>query len=80
MMMFGHGGHWAAWQVGFMGIVMIVVLGLLAWAAFALIRIAHRAPNSVEPVGQARQTLDRRLANGEIDAEEYRRLCDLIAA
>jgi uncharacterized membrane protein len=79
MMMFGHGNHWAVWQVAVMGIVMIAVLGLLVWAAYALIRNVNRGSNSEEHRDHARRTLDQRLANGEIDEQEYKRLCDLIA-
>jgi uncharacterized membrane protein len=79
MMMFGHGGHWAVWQVGAMGIVMIAVLGLLVWAAYTLIRNANQGSNREERRDDPRRTLDERLANGEIDEEEYKRLCSLIA-
>ena len=79
MMMFGHENHWAVWQVAFMGIVMIAALGLLVWAAYALTRNANRGSKRDERREHARRTLDQRLANGEIDEQEYKRLCDLIA-
>jgi len=78
-MMSGYGSHWAVWQVAVMGIVMIGVLGLLVLAAYALIRNANRGSNREERGDNARRTLDQRLANGEIDEEEYKRLCGLIA-
>jgi uncharacterized membrane protein len=79
MMMFGHGGHSAVWQVGFMAIVMIVVLGLLVWAAYALIGSANRASNHERHEDHPRRTLYQRLAAGEIDGDEYRRRCDVMA-
>jgi uncharacterized membrane protein len=79
MMMFGHGGHWAIWQVGFMAIVMIVVLGLLVWAAYALIGSANRGSNHEGHDDHPRPTLYQRLAAGEIDGDEYRRRCDVMA-
>jgi uncharacterized membrane protein len=78
-MMFGHGGHWAIWQLGFMGIVMIAVLGLLVLAAYVLMRNANRGSNHEEREDHPRRTLCQRLADGEIDGDEYKRLCDLMA-
>jgi len=78
-MMFWYGDHWAAWQVAFMGVVMIAVIGLLVLAFYTLIKSSNRAPDHEERGDDARRTLDQRLAKGEIDPDEYRRLCDLIA-
>ena len=67
------------WQVGFTGVVMIAVLGLLVWAAYALIASANRGSNPEECGDDVRRTLYQRLANGEIDGDEYVRFCNLIA-
>lgn len=78
-MMFWYGGHWAFWQMGLMWAGMIAFWALLIWGAYILIRSSTRNSGRVEH-GDARRILDGRLARGEIDAEEYRRLRDLISA
>ncbi len=78
-MMFWYGGHWAFWQAGLMWAGMIAFWALLIWGAYMLIRGATRKPGRVEH-DDARRILDRRLARGEIDAEEYRQLRDLVSA
>ncbi len=80
-MMFWYGGGWAFWQVALMWVVMIGFWGLLIWGIWALITGASRRQGGQEREGDtARKILDERLARGEIDAEEYRRLRDVIAA
>jgi putative membrane protein len=64
---------------------MIAFWGLLIWAVYALITSATRRTGSQargeERHGDdARRILDERLARGEIDAEEYRRLRDVLAS
>jgi putative membrane protein len=77
-MMFGYGAHWALWQAALMWAGMIVFWGLLIWGVYALITAARR-PSRDEDGGESRRILDQRLARGEIDEAEYRRLRDLIA-
>ena len=79
MMMFWYGGHWAWWQGGLMWLGMIVFWGLLIWAAYALITNLTRK-NSRDSGDDPVRILDQRLARGEIDADEYRRLRELITA
>ncbi len=79
-MMFWYGDHLVFWQVGVMLVGMIAFWGLLIWGIYALVTGAtrkHDRPGSRE---DARQILDQRLARGEIDAEEYLRLRDLISS
>ena len=60
---------------------MLAFLAFLIWAAYALITSTTRRPGrdpDPQP-GNAARILDERLARGEIDAEEYRRLRDLLA-
>jgi putative membrane protein len=78
-MMFWYGGHWAWWQGGLMWLGMIVFWGLLIWAAYALITNLTRKPGRDSGDDPAR-ILDQRLARGEIGAEEYQRLRDLITS
>jgi putative membrane protein len=78
VMMFWYGGHWAFWEVGLMWVGMIAFWGLLIWAVYALITAAARKPGQEHRSEDALHILDERLARGEIDAGEYRRLRDLI--
>ena len=77
-MMFWYGGHWAWWEGGLMWVGMIVFWGLLIWAAYALITNLTGKPGSQDHGDEALHILNQRLARGEIDAEEYQRLRDLI--
>jgi putative membrane protein len=81
-MMFWHSGGWSPGGIAIMAVVMIALLGLLAWAAYALVTGTSRRSGS-DPGGRsgsAGELLDERLARGEIDAEEHRRLRGLIAS
>jgi len=85
VMMFWNGGGWPFWEVALMWVGMIAFWGLLIWAVYALITSATRR-RGPEPGGEehraddARRILDERLARGEIDADEYRRLRDVLAS
>lgn len=68
--------HWEfmGWG-GAMGLLWIVLLVAVVWALFTVLRPAGRDRDAGP---SAREILDRRYANGEIDADEYqRRLNDL---
>jgi uncharacterized membrane protein len=80
VMMFGYGGGWPLWEVALMWAGMIAFLGVLIWAVWALVSTAiHKPDHGRDPrAGSAARILDERLARGEIDAGEYRRLRDLI--
>jgi uncharacterized membrane protein len=61
---------------------MIAFVGVLVWAVCALVVNATRKPGrdrDTQP-GSALGILDERLALGEIDIEEYKRLQDLIGS
>ena len=84
-MMFWNGGGWPFWEVALMWVGMIAVWGLLIWAVYALITGATRRPGPGPGSGEhhgddARRILDQRLARGEIDTDEYRRLRDVLAS
>ena len=82
-MMFWYGGGWAWWQAGLMWAGMIAFWALLIWLIYALITgITRRTeqPGRADQHhgGEARRILDERLARGEIDTEEYRRLREVL--
>ncbi len=66
------GGSWGnGWMIGMMLVVLLISLGFGAWALVTLTRSDKRTPAATE---SARQILDRRLASGEIDQEQYQQL------
>ena len=80
-MMFGYGSGWPAWEIALMWIGMLAFLAFLIWAAYALITSTTRrlpGPDPDPQPGKAARILDERLARGEIDAEKYQPLRDLI--
>jgi putative membrane protein len=80
-MMFWYGGGWAWWQAGLMWLAMLAFWALLIWAIYALVTGITRRPGQAAPAsrpGDARSILDERLARGEIDAGEYRRLREVL--
>ena len=79
-MMFWYGaGGWSFWQVALMWAGMLAFWGLVVWAVYALAASAGNR-GSQDSSGQPRRILDGRLARGEIGAEEYSRVRDLLAA
>jgi putative membrane protein len=82
VMMFGYGSGWPAWGIALIWIGMLAFLVFLIWAAYALITSTSRRPGRDldQQLGSADRILDERLARSEIDAEEYRRLRDLISS
>jgi putative membrane protein len=76
MMGYGWGMGLAGWI--FMGLFWFVVIGVIVWAIVGLLP-GRRASG---PAGSERpeEILDRRFALGEIDAEQYRRARDELAA
>ena len=77
-MMFWYGSHWAFWEVTLMWVAMIAFWGLVIWAVWALVTSATRRPDHDRRGDDAHSILDQRLARGEIDEQEYRRLRDLL--
>jgi hypothetical protein len=79
---FGHGSGWPVWAAALTWAGMIAVAGLVSWALYIALAGASRrgarrpGPDAAGPG----QILDERLARGEIDAAEYQRLADVLAA
>ena len=74
---------WAWWQASLMWLAMIAFWALLIWLIYALVTGAigwGRRPERGEERGDgdARRILDERLARGEVDLEEYQRLCEVL--
>ncbi len=79
-MMFGYGDAWMGGMHGWGWLLWLLVLGGLVWALLARRDGAGRdGPRAREP-GQETplQLLQRRLARGEIDPEDYERRRDLL--
>ena len=78
MMWYSGGGmHWWGWMLGTIG--MVAFWGLLIWAVWYLLTGGNRRPDQARPPPPAaRQMLDERLVRGEIDADQYRYLRDLM--
>jgi putative membrane protein len=76
MWYWGNGSHWWAWLLGAIG--MVAFWGLIVWALWFFVTGVSRRPDHQPSSPSARQILDERLARGEIDAEEYCSLRDLI--
>ena len=83
-MMFEYGNNWGFWQVALIWVGMIAFWGLLIWAVYALATSSAGSARS-DKLGRNRDggndaghILDQRLAKGEINADEYHRLRDLI--
>jgi putative membrane protein len=78
VMMFWDDGGWAWWQAGLMWFAVIMLTALLILTVYALVtgitRKPDRAGHDAPRPGGARRILDERLARGEIEPEEYRRL------
>lgn len=77
-MMFWYGSHLAFWEVALMWVGMIAFWALIIWAVWVLITAVTRRSDRAERNDDARHILDQRLARGEIDADEYRRLRELL--
>lgn len=83
-MMFWYGSGWPWWGGTLMWVAMIAFWALLIWAVYALVTGITRRSGEPDRGGQdqqpgsARRILDERLARGEIDADEYGRLREIL--
>jgi putative membrane protein len=64
------------WLLGFVG--MVAFWSLIVWAIWSFVTGGNGQPERGQRRGDAERSLDERFARGEIDAEEYRRLRDVI--
>lgn len=69
--------HWYnGYGVGYGGVMMVLIWLLLIGVAVAITVLATRRPQ--DDSGSAQRILEARLARGEIDAEEFQRVRDLL--
>lgn len=77
MWYWGGGIQWWGWLLG--SIAMVAFWGLIIWAVWYVVTgVTHRPGERTQAPGDAKHILDERLARGEIDPDEYRRLLNLI--
>lgn len=76
MWYWGGGVHWWAWLLG--ALAMVAFWAVVIWAVWYFVTGATRRAEQSPRPGDPKRILDHRLARGEIDVEEYRRLRDLI--
>lgn len=77
MMYWNHDRQFVFWQAGLMWWAMLAFLGLALWAVYVSTRGSRRGAAGS---GSAAGILDQRLARGEIDIDEWRRLHELITS
>jgi putative membrane protein len=76
MWYWGNGMHWWGWLLG--AAAMVAFWSLLFWGIWYFVSGTTRRPDQEQGHRNAEGILDERLARGEIDADEYRRLRDLL--
>ncbi len=72
------GSHWPFWQSALAWLAIVLFWVLVVWVVYVFVRSGRPRTLSRDDSADARHILDQRLARGEIDAAEYRRLRDLI--
>lgn len=77
-MMVWFGAHWAFWQSALAWLGMLLFWVLVVWVIYSFVTSGPPRTRDRDDSADARHILDQRLARGEIDADEYRRLRDLI--
>jgi putative membrane protein len=76
-MMFEYGNGWSGWDLVGMGLVMLVIVGVVAWV-FYLVVIDESRRRAHGQIAETKEILDQRLAKGEIEDDEYRRMRELL--
>lgn len=76
-MMFEYGGSWSGWGLALMWLAMVAFWGVIIWAVYLVVAGTSRYRTGGE-IDNPPLILDRRLAKGEIDEDQYRRMRDLL--
>ncbi len=77
MWYWGGGMHWWGWLLG--GVGVVVFWGLVVWGIWYFVTSATRQSDHWRQPRDAKAILDERLARGEIDVDEYRRLREVMS-
>ncbi len=77
-MMFGYSDHWVLWEAVLSWTAILAFCAILAWVVLHVLAADRWHPIFGRGPSDAKRILDTRLARGEIDSSEYRRLRDLI--
>ncbi len=75
-----YNGSWSGWGVAGMTFGTVIFWALIIWAMYVLVTGASRRHVADHHGDSAGRILDERLARGDIDADEYQRLTDVLAA
>ncbi len=78
-MMF-YNGNWSGWGEAGMVLAMVIFWALIIWAVYVFVTGANRRHVIHHHGDTAGRILDERLARGDIDADEYERLTEVLAA
>lgn len=78
-MMYWNGGGLSWWAATLMWVGMLAFWALIIWAIYLMLVGASRRDVG-ESRNRAHHILDERLARGEIDTDEYRRLLDVLTS
>lgn len=76
--MLWYDGHWVFWQAALAWLVMIAFLVFVIGAVYYVVSAGFRGSRRHNDDDSAKRILDERLARGEIDVDEYRRLREAI--
>ena len=76
MWYWGNGGHW--WWMLMGVVVMVAFWGAIVWAIWYFVTNDAKKPEQGGRPDDAKRILDERLARGEIDADEYSRLREVM--
>lgn len=80
VMMFGYGSHTASWEVALIWIGMVAFMALVIWAAYSIVRGGTQRGFADDNPARSGELLDQRLARGDIGADEYQRLRELLSS
>ncbi len=78
-MMFWYGQNRPFWEVAAMWIAVVAFWAVVVWAVYALVATLVRRGRRPAREEDLLAALDQRLARGEIDAEHYERVSNVLS-